>query len=57
MMMDTLDVIASLLARRDSLLDSLQYASPEEARVIDRDIKRLMRRVFLLLGLVDWVES
>lgn len=55
--MDALDQLAGLLERRDSLEDSMRYASPEEAKVIHRSIRFVMRMVVVIMGKIDWVET
>jgi hypothetical protein len=55
--MDALELIASLLMRRDYLESSLPYASPEEAVAIERGMVRIMRRVVYLMGRVQWIEG
>ena len=55
--MDALELIASLLMRRDYLEDSLPYASPEESVAIDGGMVQIMRRVVSLMGQVEWSEA
>lgn len=55
--MDALDQLCRLLERRDSLEESMRYASPEEARVIHRSIKFVMRMVVVIMGKIDWIET
>ena len=55
--MDTLNLIVSLLSRRDALEESMWYAAPEEVQLVQSKIEDTMRRVVMLMGFVSWVKA
>jgi hypothetical protein len=55
--MDALDQLTGLLDRRNSLEESMRYASPEEARVIHRTMRIIMWQVIVLMGRIDWIDK
>ena len=50
-----MEQIESLLKMRDSLVESMPYAAPEELATINRSVQKIMWRVIKLMGYVEWV--